>query len=88
MLRVSKSVEMLSVSFQECVLSKHLLSSKLDLGRKKYYCVLSTAFFWELGISFTNNHLPSEEPSPRVAVLIPYELREAVHLLEANLDVL
>lgn len=31
-----------------------------------------------------NNHLPSEEPSPRLVVLILYELTEAVHLLDTN----
>lgn len=41
------------------------------------------------GISFTkNHHLPSEEPSPRLAVLTPCELRKAVPPLEANPEVI
>lgn len=35
-------------------------------------------------VSFSKNHLASEVLSPRLAVHIPYELTEAVHLLKAN----
>lgn len=44
--------------------------------------------FLEGEIRLTRSHLPSKEPSPRPAVLIPYELREAVDLLSANAEVI
>lgn len=39
-------------------------------------------------MSFTKNPLPSEEPSPTLAVLIPHELTGGVHLLEVNSEVI
>lgn len=39
-------------------------------------------------MSFTKNPLPSEEPSPTLAVLIPHEPTGGVHLLEVNSEVI